>query len=527
MLLIRRTLATGLFAVSVAPLFSSACGAKSGLRDAPIDAGPDTGIDVWVGPDCVDAEDCFTGDLCQQHRCVEGRCMPPEPKTCDDGDECTEDVCVPETGECESRELALDQDGDGFKGPRPGFAPGAPGACGDDCDDTSAKAFPGNPEVCDGVDNDCDGIVDNDAHYVPAGPDVVRVSAQDLLQAGHGGLAWNGKLYAAAYTGQKSAWRTYVKGLNADGTTAFGDEPITNVPSDTFTGPVVWTGAIFGTAWEDRRDNDYEIYFNRFDADGKKLSEDLRVTAAPGFSLHASMIWNGAEFVVVWDDRRNGPADYRAYGQRIDVNGKMVGNNVELTEKFWNAESPAIAEGEKTVAITFNMGDALFKKIGFRAFAPDLTGGGPLVTISDDNGVNPSIVWNKDRYIVVYGKRTSVPGDAIWGAVIAEDGKILVPEKKITSGAKFARTQAILPLGDRLLFVWADDHDGNYELYSKMLSPSLTDLTARERITNHPSDTVAPSIAFGPDGDVGVLFDDRRSGAWQVYFSRLVCQAGG
>ena len=42
-----------------------------------------------------------------------------------------------------------DLDGDGFEEPF-------------DCDDANACSFPGGIEICDNIDNDCDGVVDED-----------------------------------------------------------------------------------------------------------------------------------------------------------------------------------------------------------------------------------------------------------------------------------------------------------------------------------------------------------------------------
>jgi hypothetical protein len=60
-----------------------------------------------------------------------------------------------------------DADGDGFGDSTLPVArctqPTAHTAVGDDCDDTDASRAPGTEEVCDAVDQDCDGVADDDA----------------------------------------------------------------------------------------------------------------------------------------------------------------------------------------------------------------------------------------------------------------------------------------------------------------------------------------------------------------------------
>jgi hypothetical protein len=61
-----------------------------------------------------------------------------------------------------------------------------------DCDDGAGVTFPGNPEVCDGLDNDCDGLVDQGQPGVMLGADrsftTITGSALSAVVANGGGL---------------------------------------------------------------------------------------------------------------------------------------------------------------------------------------------------------------------------------------------------------------------------------------------------------------------------------------------------
>jgi hypothetical protein len=112
-----------------AALALAACGGDNqATPDGGADAGPDSGVQA---PECTAAEDC------------------------DDGDACTADRCDAELG-C-IQEL-IDGDDDGY----------AEGVCttatlsGGDCNDTNETVYPGAPELCDQLDNDCDDAVDDE-----------------------------------------------------------------------------------------------------------------------------------------------------------------------------------------------------------------------------------------------------------------------------------------------------------------------------------------------------------------------------
>ncbi len=103
-----------------------------------------------VDADCDDASVCTGTETCDvsTHRCVAG-----EGLACDDDIPCTDNACDPVSG---CFYPLIDVDGDGH-------ASDQLGACGDDCDDDNSKVYTGAAELCDGLDNDCNGKTDDNS----------------------------------------------------------------------------------------------------------------------------------------------------------------------------------------------------------------------------------------------------------------------------------------------------------------------------------------------------------------------------
>ncbi len=133
----------------------SGCGAKSQLffveeegEDPPIDPPEDL-----LPLDCEHDFECDDGEFCNgEEECIDNTCEMGEPIECGDGDECHMEYCDEDRDSCIEMLIAEDLDGDGFYG-RP---------CGEDCFDDDAQVHPGAQERCNGIDDDCDGLIDED-----------------------------------------------------------------------------------------------------------------------------------------------------------------------------------------------------------------------------------------------------------------------------------------------------------------------------------------------------------------------------
>jgi hypothetical protein len=500
--------------------------------------------EIWVplpvldaGSDyCLTQTDCESSDRCEPRRCVDNRCIA-EPISCDDGDPCTDDGCDSQSGECVFEPLTVDRDGDGYPPPRPGFARLDPAACGSDCNDTSAQSFPGNPEVCDGLDNDCDGVVDNGARFI-ADPSRVIDLASDAITASTGGIAYSDASYGIVFSQQTASARNMqmtFASIPPDGSAAPTPVPIALVPNDTFAGPIVWTGQFFAAVWEDRRDDDYEIYFNRLNQAGNKLDPDRRLTDAPGFSLRPSISFDGVSALrVAWDDRRDGTGYSIIYGQSLTLAGEPIGGNAAITPFELEAISPTLASGEQRLGLAFmaaRVGQP--RVVAFRSFAHDFSAPSDIVVLSGANAAQQSLVFNPSpsggRFVAAWHveDERGVPGASIHGTVVSEAGDILVPERPLTEPADFARSHALLPLGDRVILFWAQSVDGRYDIHARELSAELEPLGPASRVTQVTTQAYGPSVAVGRAGQIGVLFHSNveESGRQHVFFTSLACAA--
>lgn len=188
--------------------------------------------------------------------------------------------------------------------------------------------------------------------------------------------------------------------------------------------------------WQDKREGNYDIYAHRLDSCANSLACNFKVNDDTGTSLQnfprvASD--SAGDFVVVWQDKRNGDEDI--YAQFYDSAGIRYGENLRVND---------------------DPGDAYQ--------------GHPDVAMDQDG--NSVITWvdrrNEERNI--YAQR------------YGSDFKTVGQNFRVNSDAGTAEQSepAVAFDGDRIYFAWIDTRDGDSDIFAKIVHWEWTDLNEIE-----------------------------------------------
>jgi hypothetical protein len=350
----------------------------------------------------------------------------------------------------------------------------------------------------------------------------------------HGGIAWNGTVFGLTYghTSASFTRQSFFARYSPDGARIGEPTPVSEINADTFPGSVAWSGQSFLTAWADARQaGNYEVYSTRFDAEGRELSADQRLTDAPDYSVRPSVRLSGSEYVVVWDDHRfeDDGGNLAVYARRLSLAGTSLGSEVRVSPEGVNAQFAAFAVGDGQLGVAYVVrGASDFSEVWFSLVSPSLDAVSAPVSLAPD-GQEPSVIYAGGRFVVAWhtGSEARNWGSAIHAASIDDQGNVWA-NQAVTSGDVHAKWRTLVARGNRVLLIWSGaDQTGNYALSYQLFSAiDLRALIARAPLAGGAFagvHLVDPLATPGPNGSIAVVFDENQAGILRSYLTQLGC----
>jgi|GEM_PF-1660098 len=139
-------------------------------------------------------------------------------------------------------------------------------------------------------------------------------------------------------------WDIYGQLLSAAGEPLGGNFPIIDIDTGQRFPALAYNDQdnLYLVVWQDNRYGNWNIYGRRVFSDGTKGS-DFRISLSAGTEQIPAVAYNSQdnECLVVWQDKRNGGEDI--YGQRVGSNDSLLGSECPISIAANDQESPSVA----------------------------------------------------------------------------------------------------------------------------------------------------------------------------------------
>ena len=292
---------------------------------------------------------------------------------------------------------------------------------------------------------------------------------------------------------------------------------------------VAFNGTEYLVAWEDRRDgvsgNYWDIYGARVSTTGNVLDPDgIALCTEGGDQRDVSIATDGLNFLVAWDDGRNNNFSVDLYGTRVDGGGNVLDpSGIAICSKDQQQQRSSIAfDGNNYMVVwedsrtAANWSDIYAARVSTGGIVLDTAG------IEIHTGLRsdwfPSIAFDGTNYLIVWCHSDST----LYGSRITTDGNVL--NTVLIDDSPTPRFSKVSYDGTNYLVVWEDIASAESHIYGKRVSSDGILIDSNPIVLSNSDEGRRPSIAVSNGTDHLVVWMDFRSQLTtysEIYGSRI------
>lgn len=294
---------------------------------------------------------------------------------------------------------------------------------------------------------------------------------------------------------------------------------------------VAYNGTSFLVVWEDFRNGSYDIYGARVSGAGTVLDPSgIPISTAPNNQRAPAVAHDGTNFLVVWEDSRSNSGSSDLYGARVSGSGTVLNTSgILISNAYGNQADPAVAyNGTNFLVVwedTRNGGSDLYgARVGSTGVVRDPSGI-PISTSASDQ-IAPTVACSGADWLVVWQdfRSSTTSSSDIYGARVSGTGAVLEPSgTPISTATGDQLAPAVASDGTNWLAMWEDSRSGSSDIYGARVSATGAVLDPSGlNLSLSANSQYSPSVAH--DGtNFLVVWSDFRSAAsaFDIYGVRV------
>jgi hypothetical protein len=250
----------------------------------------------------------------------------------------------------------------------------------------------------------------------------------------YGSIETNGTGYLVAWEDLRDgSWDLYGARLETDGSLLDSSGIAISVGPCDEGGPAIASdGTSYFVVWQDSRNGSDDIYGARLDPDGRVLDPSGIPLVTSDLDLRApDVAFDGTNYLVVWQDSSSG--SYDVYGVRVNTEGCLIDSmRLALSASPCDQGRAAVGFDGTNYLVVWQdrrngSGDIYGARVGTAGCVLDSAG--IPISVAEGDQKHPDLVFGSGCYLIVWlDARVSLDFDEIYGARVDGAGVVLDPK---------------------------------------------------------------------------------------------------